>query len=77
MSCLIGGYNLHRFSDALGLVLLDVSRTCNLFSKCQADGRSIFSKVEPHVEGMYNHCTGLGQINTIKKEEFSGKYLIS
>ena len=60
MSCLSGGYKLHRFSDVLGLVLLDVSKTCDLSSKCQADARSIFSKVKPQVEG----DVWLGQINT-------------
>ena len=30
MHCLYGGYNLHRFSDALGLVLLVFPHVANL-----------------------------------------------
>ena len=43
-----------------GLVLIEVSRTCDLSSKCQVDARSIFNRVKPQVEGggMYNLCTG-------------------
>ena len=37
--------------------LLVVSRTSDLSSKCQADAKSIFSKVNPQLEGggVYNH----------------------
>ena len=34
MHCLYGGYNLHRFSDALGLVFIDLDG-CH---KCVVDG---------------------------------------
>ena len=33
------------------IILLDVPRTCDIYSKCKADARSIFSKVSSQTEG--------------------------
>ena len=64
--CFPGGHDNENH-----IILLDVSRTCDLSSKCQADAKSIFSKDNPKIEG---GCIIIGQAgsnkHTVKKEEF-------
>ena len=48
---------------------LHVSRNCDLYLKCRADTRSIFSKVNPQIEVDIQSLDWLGPINTHQRKK--------